>query len=126
MSSVGSKNTGPEMVVRKLLYRLGYRYRLHMKGLPGTPDIVFIGRKKAIFIHGCFWHGHGCKYGRLPKSKIEYWGKKIDTNRERDEMNERKLKASGWDVLTIWQCELRDIEDVQARLVKFLGPARTV
>lgn len=126
MSSVGSKNTGPELVVRKLLYRLGYRYRLHKEGLPGTPDIVFNGRKKAIFVHGCFWHGHGCKYGRLPKSKIEYWSQKIDMNRERDEMNVQKLKSFGWEVLTVWQCELRDIEAVQTRLMKFLGPAKSV
>ena len=123
---MGSKNTGPELVVRKLLYRLGYRYRLHKKGLPGTPDIVFNGRKKAIFVHGCFWHGHGCKYGRMPKSKVEYWSKKIDMNRERDEMNVQKLKSLGWGVLTVWQCELKDIEAVQTRLMNFLGPAKSV
>lgn len=126
MSSVGSKNTGPELSVRKLLHRMGYRYRLHKRELPGSPDLVFKRRKKAIFIHGCFWHGHSCKYGKLPKSKNEYWGPKIGKNRERDEKNMKKLEVLGWAVLVIWQCELKEEEAVKERLVNFLGPTKFV
>jgi len=125
MSSVGSKDTGPELVVRKMLHRLGYRYRLHKRGLPGSPDVVFQGRKKVVFIHGCFWHGHGCKYGRLPKSKKEYWEKKIKMNRKRDKRNIQELEDLGWSALVIWQCELKEAEAVKARLVNFLGPTNT-
>ncbi|MBP6582399.1 MAG: DNA mismatch endonuclease Vsr [Chromatiaceae bacterium] len=124
MSSVGSKDTGPELEVRKILHKLGYRYRLHNRELPGSPDIVFQQRKKAIFIHGCFWHGHSCKYGRLPKSNKEYWGPKIKVNRERDERNLRKLEEVGWAAMVIWQCELREIEDVKTRLFSFIGPTK--
>lgn len=126
MSRVGSKDTGPELVVRKLLHGLGYRYRLHKRGLPGSPDVVFQKRKKAVFIHGCFWHGHNCKYGRLPKSKTKYWGPKIDVNRERDEQNMQELKNLGWKALVIWQCELKNIEALKARLVSFLGPTKFI
>lgn len=124
MSSVGSKNTGPELVVRKLLHGLGYRYRLHKRELPGSPDIVFQKRKKVIFIHGCFWHGHECRYGRLPKSKSDYWEPKIAKNRERDEMNVRRLEQLGWGALVIWQCQLKDIDAARKRLIQFLGSTR--
>ena len=126
MSRVGSKDTGPELVVRKFLHGLGYRYRLHKRGLPGSPDVVFQKRKKAIFVHGCFWHGHWCKYGKLPKSNTDYWGPKISMNRERDALNIRKLEALGWDVLVIWQCELKNSETVQKRLIKFLGSTKSI
>ncbi len=124
MSSVGSKDTGPELVVRKMLHRLGYRYRLHKRGLPGSPDVVFQRRKKVIFVHGCFWHGHGCKYGQLPKSKREYWGPKIAANRERDAKNMYQLEKLGWKTLVVWQCQLKDITTTRRQIVQFLGPTR--
>ena len=126
MSSVGSKDTGPELVVRRLLHRLDYRYRLHKGGLPGSPDVVFQKRKKAIFVHGCFWHGHRCKYGKLPKSKIEYWGRKIELNRERDVRNTQQLMQLGWEVLVLWQCQLKDTCAVTKQLVQFLGPTKSI
>ena len=120
MQSVGSKNTGPELVVRRLLHGMGYRYRLHRKDLPGKPDIAFGPRRKAIFVHGCFWHGHGCPKGRLPKSRLDYWQPKVDKNRERDRTKEEHLKSLGWSVLTIWQCETKDLEALTARLQDFV------
>ena len=121
MQSVRTKNTGPEKFVRKVLFGLGYRYRLHRKDLPGTPDLVFPGRRKVIFIHGCYWHGHGCKKGQLPKSGSTYWTQKIAKNRERDKRKETELKEAGWDVLTIWQCELTELSSLVSRLEAFLG-----
>ncbi|MPV69064.1 very short patch repair endonuclease [Burkholderia sp. BE17] len=121
MRAVGTRNTGPELTVRKLLHRLGYRYRLNVRGLPGTPDIVFAGRKKVIFVHGCYWHGHNCKKGALPKSSVDYWGPKIQANRDRDARNVADLTQAGWSVLTVWQCELRDLSAVEETLSSFLG-----
>lgn len=120
MQSVKQKDTGPEQAVRRALFAAGYRYRLHRRDLPGSPDIVFPSRRKAIFVHGCFWHGHGCAKGRLPKSKTEYWGPKIEANRARDERNARDLKALGWDVLAVWQCELVDIQSALDRIRSFV------
>ena len=120
MQSVKSKNTGPELVVRRLLHGMGYRYRLHRKDLPGKPDIVFGSRRKAIFVHGCFWHGHGCPKGRLPKSRLEYWQSKVDKNRERDCSKEKQLRSLGWNVLVIWQCETADLEALASRLQDFV------
>ncbi len=120
MQAVGTKNTSPELVVRKLLFRLGYRYRLHRRGLPGTPDIVFPGRKKAIFVHGCFWHGHTCPKGRPPKSKLDYWAPKLLANRLRDEKKQADLAVLGWDVLVVWQCETRDPVLLEATLRQFV------
>jgi DNA mismatch endonuclease (patch repair protein) len=111
MSRIGSKNTAPEIAVRKLLFSMGYRFRLHRSELPGTPDIVFIGRRKIIFVHGCFWHAHGCKIGRPPKSRVDFWQAKLKRNSDRDRENERALRRQGWDVLTLWQCETRDVEE---------------
>lgn len=122
MSRIRGKNTSPEMKVRSLLHRLGYRYRLHYDKLPGKPDLAFPTRKKVIFVHGCFWHGHeGCSKGRLPKSNLEYWEPKIARNKERDEENTEKIKSGGWRVLTVWQCELKNVEFLQGRLVDFLN-----
>jgi len=121
MQSVRSKNTEPEMFVRRLLFRLGYRYRIHQKHLPGTPDIVFAGRRKAIFVHGCYWHGHCCKKGQLPKSRKTYWSEKIAKNRERDSRKQAELHALGWMTLTIWQCELVEPSALEERLRLFLG-----
>ncbi|CCA91332.1 very short patch repair endonuclease [Novosphingobium sp. PP1Y] len=121
MQSVGTKNTGPELAVRKALTELGYRYRLHRKDLPGSPDIAFIGRRKAIFVHGCFWHGHECQKGKAPKSRLDYWGPKLAANVERDKRKAQELCDLGWSVLTVWQCELSDFAGVRERLINFLG-----
>jgi len=122
MRAVRSMNTAPEVVVRKLLHSLGYRYRLHVKGLPGKPDIVFSSRKKAVFVHGCFWHGHDCARGsRVPKSNTEYWTAKIARNHARDLATLKSLEAAGWAVLLLWECELRDESGLVSRLVKFLN-----
>ena len=126
MAAVRQKDTGPEMVVRRLLHRLGYRYRLHAKELPGRPDIVFRPRRKVIFVHGCFWHGHGCGKGQLPKSKLDYWGPKIQKNIERDRVNVRDLQERGWDVLVVWQCELLSESELQERLERFLAGDSTL
>ena len=120
MQSVGSKNTGPELIVRRLLHSMGYRYRLHRKGLPGRPDIVFPGRKKAVFVHGCFWHWHGCSKGQLPKSRQDYWKPKLWRNRERDLENLDELERLGWKTLTVWQCETRELDSLTERLSKFM------
>jgi DNA mismatch endonuclease (patch repair protein) len=125
MSTVGSKNTGPEISVRKMLHGVGYRYNLHKRDLPGSPDIVFPKKKKVIFVHGCFWHGHDCKYGRLPKSKIGYWSTKINANKERDKIHINKLKNLGWESIVVWQCQLKDQAKTKQRLINFLGPAKT-
>ena len=120
MQSVKTKDTGPEMTVRRMLYGHGFRYRLHRKDLPGRPDIVFIGRRKAIFVHGCFWHGHGCSKGKLPKSKLNYWKPKIEQNQTRDARNIAELETAGWQVLVIWQCEIVDSESLWQRLQEFI------
>ncbi|MGV8083819.1 MAG: very short patch repair endonuclease [Coriobacteriia bacterium] len=122
MRRIRAKNTAPEIAIRKLLRSIGYPgYRLHRKDLPGTPDIVFVGRKKAIFIHGCFWHGHDCAEGaRKPKTNQEYWIPKIDRNRERDSANAERLAAAGWDALVIWECELKDVTVLEQRLSAFM------
>lgn len=124
MQSVGTAHTRPEMIVRKTLHALGYRYRLHRKDLPGKPDIVFSKKSKIIFVHGCFWHGHGCPKGRLPKSRLDYWGPKIERNRQRDGEIESALRMKGWDVLNVWQCELKDLHLLRCRLSAFLGPSK--
>jgi len=121
MSKVRSENTAPELVVRRLIYGMGYRYRLHVVGLPGRPDIVMIGRRKIIDVRGCFWHGHeDCKYGRLPKSRQEFWAAKIMRNRERDGENMHSLEGDGWRVLIVWQCELKSVELLKTRLYEFI------
>lgn len=120
MASVGTKDTKPEMALRRALFALGYRYRLHSRHLPGRPDLVFPARKKAIFVHGCFWHGHGCRWGRLPKSRPEYWEPKIEANKDRDTRSLAGLAALGWSALVVWQCELREIERVIERVEEFL------
>ena len=120
MQAVRGKDTGPEWTVRRVLHGLGYRYRLHRKDLPGKPDIVFPGRKKSIFVHGCFWHAHGCRYGRPPKSRLDYWLPKLERNKERDAQRIVELKVLGWSVLTVWQCETKDMDALTARLTGFL------
>lgn len=124
MSRVRGKDTGPEMIVRRLVHALGYRYRLHKKDLPGHPDLVFASRRKAIFVHGCFWHRHAdsaCKLARLPKSRQDFWVPKLEANAARDIKNQAKLREMGWDVLVIWECELKDRTFLQCRLESFLS-----
>lgn len=121
MSRIKSKNTKPEMVIRRYLYHSGFRYRLHVKELPGKPDLVFKGRKKVIFIHGCFWHQHGCKYYRMPHTKIEYWIPKLQRNVERDKNEIESLEKSGWNVLIIWECEIKhDLEKIKGKIYSYL------
>jgi DNA mismatch endonuclease (patch repair protein) len=121
MARVKGKNTKPEMVVRKLTHGLGYRFRLHRKDLPGTPDLVFPGRKKAIFVHGCFWHRHqGCSLARLPKSRLDFWIPKLEGNRNRDKRKQRELRRAGWDFITIWECETKDRAALCKKIDKFL------
>lgn len=121
MRSIHSTNTSPEIIVRKLLYSKGYRYRLHKRDLPGKPDIVFISRKKVIFVNGCFWHGHNCERGaRTPKTNIEYWSNKISKNILRDAGNQIKLKTLGWQLLVIWECELRNNDKLSKKVIRFL------
>jgi DNA mismatch endonuclease (patch repair protein) len=126
MSSVASKNTGPEMIVRRLIFAAGFRYRLHPTTLPGRPDIAFPGRRKVIFVHGCFWHQHrNCSLGKLPKSNLSYWAPKLEGNVTRDRRNIAALKKAGWEVLVIWQCELRNLEKVETKIVRFLRHKKT-
>lgn len=120
MQSVKTRDTGPELIVRRTLFALGFRYRLHRKDLPGRPDIVLPSRKKAIFVHGCFWHGHGCRKGRAAKSRTDYWGPKLAANRARDARTLRQLRALGWDVAVVWQCDLSNIDALRSRLEKFV------
>lgn len=121
MGRVRAQNTKPELAVRSLVHRLGYRYRIHSKKLPGRPDLVFAGRKKIIFVHGCFWHGHeSCPKGKLPKSNLDYWIPKVGGNKDRDLEHRRRLESDGWDVLVVWQCELKDEEALRKRFIEFL------
>lgn len=121
MSRVRNRNTRPELIVRSLLHRLGYRFRLHRKNLPGHPDIVLPKHRKVIFVHGCFWHGHeDCPRGKRPTSNIDFWRKKIARNRERDHESLKKLEGVGWKSLVIWQCETRDGDKLGDKLLRFL------
>jgi DNA mismatch endonuclease Vsr len=117
-------DTGPELKVRHLLHALGYRFRLHVARLPGKPDIVFAGRRKIVEVRGCFWHGHGCGLGPMPRARPGYWPAKITGNRERDGRNMAQLRSLGWDVLEVWECSLAEPEAVRAALIDFLGPTR--
>lgn len=116
MRRVKGRDTAPELAVRRMLHRMGFRFRLHRRDLPGTPDLVLPRHKTVIFVHGCFWHSHGCKIGRAPKSKLAYWEAKLDENRRRDARNSDRLVSLGWRVVTIWGCETRDLENLQMRL----------
>ncbi|MFL6521266.1 MAG: very short patch repair endonuclease [Chthoniobacterales bacterium] len=121
MRRVRSKDTRPEIIVRKLIYRAGYRYRIHLKTVPGRPDIALRARKKAIFVNGCFWHGHVCPAGSLPKSNQTYWRAKQSRNAARDQENLRLLKKTGWSALTIWECQMKDLKKLSDRLQRFLN-----
>ena len=121
MSLIRSRDTQPEIIVRRLVHGLHYRYRLHVAGLPGRPDLVFKGRRKVIFVHGCFWHLHrGCVECRPPKSKLEYWRPKLEGNVARDDKTRRQLAAMGWKCLVIWECETGDRVALTRRIVAFL------
>lgn len=125
MALVRAKDTKPEMLVRRLVHGLGYRYRLHRRNLPGTPDLVFPSRGKVIFVHGCFWHRHeGCALARLPKSREEFWLPKLEGNAARDARNIRALEGLGWDVMTIWECQLRDTARLMEMIRRFLDAER--
>ena len=121
MARIGSRDTTPEMIVRRWLFSKGYRYRLHARDLPGRPDIVFRKRRKAIFVHGCFWHRHdGCPRTTTPKTRRSYWLDKFDRNKARDARNETALSAMGWNILIVWECETKEIESLSARLTAFM------
>jgi DNA mismatch endonuclease (patch repair protein) len=125
MALVRAKDTKPELLVRRLVHGMGYRYRLHRRDLPGTPDLVFPGRSKVIFIHGCFWHRHArCALARLPKSRGDFWLPKLTANAERDARNVRALRRLGWSVLTIWECQLGDTAKLASRIRRFFDAQR--
>ncbi len=122
MRRIRSKDSLPEMVVRRLVHRMGFRYRLHVHSLPGRPDLVFPRLKRIIQVHGCFWHQHAaCPKAHIPKSRRDYWKPKLANNVRRDGMNERKLRSLGWNVLTLWECELKDSERLSRQLLRFLS-----
>lgn len=121
MSLVKSSNTKPELVIRKLAFSLGFRYKLFDKSLPGKPDLVFKARKKVIFVNGCFWHAHDCGKYVFPKTRLTFWIPKIAKNIERDQNVINKLNETGWKSLIIWECEIKDIEKISKRIIKFLG-----
>lgn len=124
MARISGKDTSPEMTIRRLLHAMGYRYRLHVRGLPGRPDIAFPGRRKVVLVHGCFWHRHpSCRYAYRPKSRVEFWDRKFTENVERDARNLRALTDRGWEALVIWECEITDLRALRDRLGGFLGPA---
>jgi len=121
MATIQAANTKPELAVRRLVHGMGYRYRLHAKELPGKPDIVFPGRKKIVFVHGCFWHRHrGCRYATSPKTRTDFWNEKFVKNVARDRRNRLALKKMGWAVMVVWQCELKNSEKLARRIDGFL------
>ena len=127
MRAIRSKGMKPELAVRRLVYSMGYRYRLHRHDLPGRPDMVFSGRHKVIFVHGCFWHQHpavDCKLAHRPKSNLKYWGPKLQRNQERDAAHRARLAELGWDVLVIWECEVKTADGLADRILSFLRKRR--
>ena len=120
MSRVKNKNTKPEVQVRSMLHRMGYRFRLHRRDLAGAPDIVLPRHRKAVFVHGCFWHNHDCPRGKRPSTRTEFWNAKLVANIERDRANQEALEEKGWRVLTLWECEVKDPDYIQEKLRHFL------
>ena len=121
MSRIKGKDTKPEKLVRSLLHRMGYRFRLHVATLPGKPDIVLVRHHKIVFVHGCFWHGHKkCRKGSLPKSNSEFWSKKIANNIERDKLSCVNLRKDGWRILTVWECETSNVSKLMSKLSSFM------
>lgn len=127
MSRIRGKDTAPELRVRSLLHRLGFRFRIHRRGLPGKPDIVLPGRRKIVFVHGCFWHRHEqCKRATMPSTRTEFWESKFAANVARDREHVRLLTEAGWDVAVVWECEVRNERELADRLTRFLtSPAGT-
>jgi DNA mismatch endonuclease (patch repair protein) len=122
MGRIRGKDTKPELAVRRLAHRLGFRFRLHRRDLPGRPDLVFPGPRKVVFVHGCFWHRHpGCRLAYEPKSNLAFWKSKFAANVARDEKALADLKQQGWDVLIVWECEVKDSEFVASLLSAYLG-----
>jgi DNA mismatch endonuclease (patch repair protein) len=125
MRRIRSKNTAPELLLRRMLHRLGYRFRLHRKDLPGKPDLVFPSRRKVIFVHGCFWHQHsGCREGRVPGTRLDYWEPKLTRNQQRDAAAQLAMREQGWRFLVVWECELKDTTAALRTVKRFLGRAR--
>jgi len=121
MSRIRSKNTSPELFVRRLVHRLGFRFRLHGRKLPGRPDLVFASRSKVIFVHGCYWHMHECRFGSVkPATNVTFWETKRRSNVDRDRRNQKELARQGWSVLVIWECSLRKPESVIRKIMRFL------
>lgn len=122
MAAIREKDTKPEMIVRRIVHRLGYRFRLHRKDLPGKPDLVFARLKKVILVHGCYWHMHDCRWGAVtPKTNAEFWQTKRVGNVERDARNETALLALGWEVLTVWECQTKEEPALSSAIAGFLG-----
>ena len=124
MRRIRSKGMLPELAVRSMVHRMGFRFRLHRKDLPGKPDLVFASRRKVIFVHGCFWHAHDCNIAHKPKSNAGYWGPKLTRNQMRDTKNIEALTAAGWKTLVIWECETKDAPSAKKRLTRFLRDSR--
>ena len=125
MSRIRSKDTKPELAVRRLVFSMGYRYRLQARELPGRPDIIFRSSQRVMFVHGCFWHRHAgkCRRATMPKSRLGYWGPKLEANKKRDRSVEAKLRARGWRVLVVWECQLSNLDKVRSRIAKFMRGA---
>jgi DNA mismatch endonuclease (patch repair protein) len=122
MASIRSKNTRPEVALRRLIHAMGFRFRIHCSSLPGSPDIVFPSRRKLIFVHGCFWHRHRCKWGRkLPTGNPKYWIAKFKRNVSRDAADRRKLRRAGWQILIVWECQISDQQELRGRVLSFVG-----
>src|SRR5688572_29685796 len=122
MAAIRGRDTKPEIVVRRIAHRLGYRFRLHRRDLPGCPDLVFPRLRKVILVHGCYWHVHACHFGRVtPKTNAQFWHTKRTANVERDKRNARALRRSGWQILTIWECQLRDENRIANQISAFLN-----
>lgn len=121
MSRIRGSNTAPEMAVRSCAHKLGLRFRLHVRNLPGSPDLVFPRHRKVVFVHGCFWHRHDCKWAAMPKTRPDFWQNKFSANQARDLRNSAALKAAGWTVLVIWECETRDQAALRIRLARLFG-----
>lgn len=121
MRRIRSKGMLPELAVRSIVHQMGFRFRLHRKDLPGRPDLVFVSRRKVIFVHGCFWHAHDCRIAHTPKSNAAYWGPKLERNKARDVRNIEALGAAGWKPLVIWECEIRSGRTLQKRIRAFLS-----
>lgn len=124
MARIKRSDTKPEKIVRSLLHRLGYRFRIQLKGVPGRPDVAFMKRRVAIMIHGCFWHAHGCHFSNMPKTRTEFWQLKFQTNKDRDARLQARAEAAGWRCLVVWECETKDQDALAARLSAALGPPR--